>query len=45
MERYELEETLERIISNSGAALDDVVETLELMLERYREERGQQTNG
>lgn len=45
MERYELEETLEQIILNSGVALDDVVETLELMLERYREERGQQTNG
>ena len=38
MERYELEEALEQMIANSGVDREEVVETLELLLERYREQ-------
>lgn len=38
MERHELEEKMDELIAGSGVDLEQVVETLELMLERYSEE-------
>jgi arsenate reductase-like glutaredoxin family protein len=38
MERYELEEKLEQIIAASGVSTEEIIETLERMLERYNED-------
>ncbi len=38
MQRYELEEKMDQLIAESGVDLEEVVETLEMMLERYRED-------
>ena len=38
MQRHELEEAIDKLIAASGVDNDQVVETLEMMLERYNEE-------
>lgn len=38
MTRWELEEKLEEIIKQSGVELEEVIDTLAMMLERYEEE-------